>query len=75
MDFSNSLSAKPHGLVDAKLGWDDGKHWKIFIDGRNLTDEHYTSSVWVMANANGLDQPQFNPGATRAVFGGVEYRL
>lgn len=57
------------------MGWDDGKHWKLFVDGRNLTDEHYASSVWVMGNANGADLEQFNPGATRSVFGGVEYRF
>ncbi len=75
VDFSNTLAAKPYALLGARMGWDDGKHWKIFIDGRNLTDEHYASSVWVMANANGQDQAQFNPGATRSVFGGVEYRF
>lgn len=75
VDFANTISAKPYALLGARMGWDDGKHWKLFIDGRNLTDEHYASSVWVMANAAGQDQPQFNPGATRSVFGGVEYRF
>lgn len=75
VDFKNTLSAKPYALLGARVGWDDGKHWKLFIDGRNLTDEHYASSIWVMANAAGADSAQFNPGATRSVFGGFEYRF
>ncbi|WP_026602227.1 TonB-dependent receptor domain-containing protein [Methylomonas sp. 11b] len=74
-DFANTLAAKPYALLGARMGWDDGKHWKLFVDGRNLTDEHYASSVWVIGNANGADLEQFNPGATRSVFGGVEYRF
>jgi iron complex outermembrane receptor protein len=75
VDFANTLSADSYALMGARIGWDDGKHWKLFIDGRNLTDEHYASSVWVMGNAGGADQWQFNPGATRSVFGGFEYRF
>jgi len=47
----------------------------LFIDGRSLGDEHYASSIWVTGNANGADLAQFNPGATRSVFGGFEYRF
>jgi iron complex outermembrane recepter protein len=74
VDFNNTLSANPYALLGARIGWDDGKHWKLFVDGRNLTNEYYASSVWVMGNANGDDLAQFNPGATRSVFGGIEYR-
>ncbi|MFA6051762.1 MAG: TonB-dependent receptor [Methylobacter sp.] len=75
VDFSNTLAARPYALLGARVGWDSGKHWKLFVDGRNLTDEHYASSVWVRANASGADVAAFNPGATRSVFGGVEYRF
>lgn len=75
VDFSNTLAAKPYALLGIRAGWDDGKHWKLFIDGRNLTDEHYASSVWVRANAGGADIPAFNPGGTRSVIGGIEYRF
>jgi len=74
VDFSNTLAAKPYALLGIRAGWDDGKHWKVFIDGRNLTDEHYASSVWVRAFAK-ADEAAFNPGSTRSVFGGVEYRF
>ncbi|QCW81145.1 TonB-dependent receptor [Methylotuvimicrobium buryatense] len=75
VDFSNTLSAKPYALLGARAGWDDGKHWNLFIDARNLTNEHYASSVWVRGNAGGVDVPAFNPGGTRSVIGGVEYRF
>jgi len=75
VDFSNTLAAKPYALLGARVGWDDKKHWKVFVDGRNLTNENYASSVWVMGNARGRDSAQFNPGATRGVFGGFEYRF
>lgn len=74
VDFTNTLDAKPYALLGARVGWDDGKHWKVFVDGRNLTNEHYAASVFVMGDAKGQDRAQFNPGATRMVFGGFEYR-
>ena len=75
VDFSNTLSAKPYALMGARVGWNDGKHWKLFVDARNLTNEHYAASVYVTGNANGQDPAQFNPGATRMIYGGVEYRF
>jgi iron complex outermembrane receptor protein len=75
VDFSNTLAAKPYALLGARAGWDDGKHWNLFIDARNLTDQHFASSVWIIGNAGGADLPQFNPGGTRSVIAGVEYRF
>ena len=73
VDFTNTLAARPYVLLNARMGWDDGKHWKVFVDGRNLTNEYYTASVYVTGNA-GADAALFNPGSTRTVFGGFEYR-
>lgn len=74
VDFSNTLAANPYALLGARVGWDDKKHWKVFVDGRNLTNEYYASSMWVTGDARGQDTAQFFPGATRGVFGGFEYR-
>lgn len=74
VDFTNTLAAKPYALLNARMGWDDGEHWKVFVDGRNLTNEYYTASVSVTGNAGGADTALFNPGSTRTVFGGFEYR-
>ncbi|WP_434151327.1 TonB-dependent receptor domain-containing protein [Methylocaldum gracile subsp. desertum] len=74
VDFTNTLAADAYALLGARVGWDDGKHWKVFVDGRNLTNERYAASVFVTGDARGQDVAQFNPGATRMVFGGFEYR-
>ena len=42
----------------------------LFVEGRNLTDRDYVSSVVVDAG----DQRYFEPGDGRGVFGGVEWR-
>ncbi|MEQ1546065.1 TonB-dependent receptor, partial [Methyloglobulus sp.] len=70
VDFANTLSARPYVLLGARIGWDDGKHWKVFVDGRNLTNEYYAASVYVTGDVNAPDPfgrgtVLFNPGATR----------
>lgn len=74
VDFTNTLAADAYALLGARIGWDDGKHWKVFVDGRNLANERYAASVRVTGDARGQDAAQFSPGATRMVFGGFEYR-
>jgi len=78
VDFKNTLAARPYALLGARIGWDDGKHWQVFVDGRNLTNEYYAASVFVTGDAttpNPLHGTSFfNPGATRMVFAGFEYR-
>ena len=79
VDFTNTLSARPYALLGVRVGWDDDKHWKVFVDGRNLTNEYYAASVFVTGNARvpdplGRGTVLFNPGATRMVFAGFEYR-
>jgi iron complex outermembrane receptor protein len=74
-DFTNTLAADAYAILGARVGWDDGKHWKVFVDGRNLTNERYAASVIVTGDAGGQDAAQFSPGATRMVFGGFEYRF
>ena len=77
-DFANSLAARPYVLLGARVGWDDGEHWKVFVDGRNLTNEYYAASVYVNGDARLLDAfgrgaVLFNPGATRMAFVGFEF--
>lgn len=79
VDHANTLAAQPYVLLGARIGWDDGKHWKVFVDGRNLTNEYYAASVFVNSDVRLLDPfgrgaTLFNPGATRMVFAGFEFR-
>lgn len=79
-DFANSLSANSYVILGARLGWDDSKHWKLFVDGRNLTNEYYAASVFVTGDTRvrdpfGRNTALFNPGPTRMIFAGFEYRF
>jgi len=79
VDFANTLAAEPYVLLGARIGWDDGKHWKLYLDGRNLTNEYYAASVFVTGDARlpdplGRGTALFNPGPTRMLFAGFEYR-
>lgn len=66
-------------LLGARMGWDDDKYRKLFVDGRNLTNEYYAASVFATGDASKVGifdrgSAPFYSGATRMVFGGFEYR-
>lgn len=72
-DNANTLTVDPYVLVNLKAGFDVGKHWSIYVEGRNLTDKHYISTVAIAGRADASSQI-FNPGTGRAVFGGVRFK-
>ena len=45
--------------------------WKVFVDFRNITDEHYVSSVNTFYDDRGTDQRRNNPGDGFGVSGGL----
>lgn len=71
-DSANSLSVDPFALLNLKAGFDAGKHWSFYVEGRNLTDKHYISTVAVAGTASATSE-LFNPGIGRAVFGGIRF--
>ena len=73
-DNANSLSVDPYALVNFKAGYDTGKGWSGYVEGRNLADERYISTVAVTGFANAASQI-FNPGIGRSVYGGLRYNL
>ncbi|WP_294191261.1 TonB-dependent receptor [uncultured Sphingomonas sp.] len=72
-DNANSLSVDPYALLGLKLGYDRGGRWSAYVEGRNLTDKHYISTVAIAGVASATSEI-FNPGIGRAVFGGLRYR-
>jgi iron complex outermembrane receptor protein len=70
-DNANSLTVDPFALLNLKAGFDAGNHWSVYVEGRNLTDKHYISTVAV-AGSGDAGAELFNPGIGRAVFGGVK---
>jgi iron complex outermembrane recepter protein len=70
-DNANSLTVDPYALLNLKLGYDHGP-WSAYVEGRNLTDKHYISTVAIAGVADAGSEI-FNPGIGRAVFGGLRY--
>lgn len=71
-DNANSLSVDPFALLNLKAGFDAGRNWSVYVEGRNLTDKRYLSTVAVSGTAT-PGAEVFNPGIGRAVFGGVRF--
>lgn len=73
VDNANTTETRPYALLGLKVGYDDPRGWSVFLDGRNLTDERYISSVSVATSAT-PNAALFNPGDGRAVFVGAQVR-
>jgi iron complex outermembrane receptor protein len=72
-DNANSLTVDPYALLNLKAGYDPGKRWSIYVEGRNLTGKNYISTVAVAGTASPTAE-LFNPGIGRAVYVGVRVR-
>ncbi len=72
IDFANTLEAPGYGIWGLRAGYERGDGLKLFAEGRNLANKAYVSNTGITANANGNDGTFFNPGLTRAFFGGIE---
>ncbi len=70
----NTLTTEPYVLWGLKAGYDDGKRFSAYVEGRNLGNRKYIASASIIDRANpGL--PLFEPGTGLAVFGGVKFRI
>lgn len=71
-DNANMLTVDPYALLNFRFGFDAGKHWSAYLEGRNLTDKHYISTVAIAGVADASSEI-FNPGTGRAVYAGLRY--
>ena len=69
-DNANSLSVDPYALLGVRVGYDPGGVWSAYLEGRNLTDKPYISTVAIAGIASPAAE-LFNPGTGRAIFAGV----
>ena len=74
VDFAESLFADSYALLGFKIGWRSECGVSVFFEAKNLTDEKYTATTNVIANARGVDSQQFFPGDGRGYFGGIEWK-
>ena len=72
-DDANTLTVDPYALLNFKIGFDAGKRWSAYVEGRNLTGTRYISTVAVAGAADATSQI-FNPGTGRSIYGGLRYR-
>ena len=73
VDAANTLTVNPYVLVNARLAYDDDKQWSAYLEGRNLANTTYVSSVSI----TGFAPPGFMgywPGNGRGIYAGVRYR-
>lgn len=74
VDSANTLTTEAYALWGLKAGYDDGKWFSAYVEGRNLGNRKYIASASIIDRANpGL--PLFEPGTGLAVFGGVKFRI
>lgn len=76
VDHANTLYADGYAILGMKAGYNIKQYGlDLFIEGRNLTDEHYAASTGVVMNAGGKDTAQFWSGDGTTVYGGIQWRM
>lgn len=75
VDFARSWFADAYTVYGLRVGGEPDKHWKWFIEGRNLANTKYASTTGVVRDAAGRDTAQFLPGDGRAVYAGIEFKF
>jgi iron complex outermembrane recepter protein len=71
-DNANTLKVDPYALLNLKAGLELGERWSVYVEGRNLTDKRYISTVAIAGTANPASEI-FNPGTGRSIYGGVRF--
>ncbi len=72
VDQANTLFADSYALLGFKIGYRSKKGLSVFLEAKNLTDEHFASAVDPIADARTADDAQvFHPGDGRAVYAGA----
>ena len=74
-DYANTLQADGYTTLGARMSYDTGR-WLVFLEGRNITDEKYVSTViGARNNLNGNDNAIFAPGEPAAFTLGLQVSL
>lgn len=76
VDFANTLSAPSYTLFGAKFGYETPrKKWNVFVDFRNITNEHYAAATNTAYDAQGKDSANFYVGDPFNVTTGVAFHF
>jgi iron complex outermembrane receptor protein len=72
-DFANTLQVPGYLLVSLQAGIQLPYNVSLYVDARNLTNQHYVSDISTITNANLVSTAIFYPGVGRSVFGGLRW--
>ncbi|MBU1375919.1 MAG: TonB-dependent receptor [Alphaproteobacteria bacterium] len=72
-DNANTLTIDRYALLGFRVGFEAEAGWSAYLEGRNLTDKRYISTVAIAGAATPTSE-LFNPGMGRSVYGGLRYR-
>jgi iron complex outermembrane receptor protein len=75
VDSANTANASSYALLGFKVGFRTQKGVSFYVEGRNLTDEHYAATTGVVSSFSPRNAALYLPGDGRSVFFGVEYRF
>ena len=74
VDHADTLFADPYLLLGFRAGFRQPTGFNVFVEGKNLTNERYASSIDVIADARTQTNPEiFHPGDGRAFYGGISW--
>ena len=73
VDSANTLTTERYALWGLKAGYDNGKNFSVYVEGRNLSDKAYIASASIINVANPT-LPLFEPGTGRAVYAGAKFK-
>lgn len=72
VDFANTLTIPRYAVLNLTVAWEHGDGWRLFVDGRNLTNKNYIADFGTVVNAATASNLNiFYPGDGRAVFAGI----
>lgn len=69
-DYANTYKVDSYGLLGMRTGWSN-KHYKVFLEGRNLLDTKYVANTNIMNSATATSA-MLNAGAPLSFYGGIE---
>lgn len=77
VDNANLLYADDYALLGFKIGFQIKKGLNVFVQGMNLMDERYASSVDPISSVKAYAPPVqvFHPGDPRAFYGGLSWTI
>jgi len=74
VDYANTLEAPGYAILGSEVGYETA-HWKVFVDLKNLTNQHYVSATNTAYNLGGVDSANFFPGDGFNVDAGFSFKF